>query len=314
MAAEAVHKGKAMQQAQTTHLNSDSDIWQEYIRIQQIGEGMSGQVWRTYHRSTQKFYALKVMQKETFKPSFMQHVLQMEMNLQATMDHPFIVKAEQVFDAPQVVILVMPFLAGGDLTSAFRNRGTQPFGEATVRFWTAQVTSALHYLHGHDIIYGDMKPDNVVLDENRNAHLTDFGLARWVPTGQHQGRRGFGMPNSYLSPEMIRGEPYGFEADIWALGILMYLMMQGRHPFIFPGDSLTDCNAIHSRMIGPDQVSFQHRITNAGADFFVQVLQKERNARIQSCSAAKQHEWLASVDWPSLEAKRMQCPDFNAGL
>eukprot|EP00667_Euglena_gracilis_P006506 EG_transcript_6562 len=294
---------------------SDRIVWQDYIRIQQIGQGMSGQVWRTYHRSSRAFYALKVMQKETFKPHFMHHVLQMEMSLQGAIDHPFIVKVEHIYDAPEMVILVMPFLSNGDLTSAFRGRVNRPFGEAITRFWTAQVISALSYLHRHSIIYGDMKPDNVLLDERRNAHLTDFGLARWVPSGKHIGRRGFGMPNSYLSPEMIKGEPYGMEADLWATGILMYLMVQGRHPFIGPTDSITDCEGIHSRMIGPDVAEVAPgSMTAAGAGFFHKVLQKPMLARLTTAAQARAHPWLASLDWAALEAKSLPCPDPDAAL
>lgn len=309
------HAAVPFKPASKEFLPSDKAIWQDYIRMQQIGQGMSGQVWRTYHRSSRSFHALKVMEKETFKPHFMHHVLQMEMTLQAAMDHPYIVKVEHVFETPQMVVLVMPFMANGDLTHAFRTRPSHRFGEAIVRFWTAQVVSALTYLHRHSIIYGDMKPDNVLLDDQNFAHLTDFGLARWVPSGQHLGRQGFGMPNSYLSPEMIKGEPYGCEADLWAVGVLMYLMALGRHPFINPGDSMTDCEAIHTRMIGPDPPTFSPNvISSAGEDFFLQLLQKPTSVRMKTVDQVKAHRWFRGFDWAALESKQLKSPDPGAGL
>jgi serine/threonine-protein kinase len=125
--------------------------------------------------------------------------------------------------------VAMQWLGGGDLREYLESKGKMP-AKDLAKILT-QVTGALDAAHAADIIHRDLKPDNIVLDEDGNAYLTDFGIAKRI------GYKAItsmgvviGSPN-YLSPEQIMGETVSSRTDIFALGFMIYEMLTGKHPF-----------------------------------------------------------------------------------
>ena len=101
--------------------------------------------------------------------------------------------------------------------------------EDTVMFWTHQLVEAIGYLHSKDILHRDIKMLNVLIDENSNLKLCDFGMSVMIPEGE-QAKGMCGTP-AYMAPELIKHKPYRFEPDWWSLGIILYELVNKRNPF-----------------------------------------------------------------------------------
>ena len=188
------------------------------------------QVWKV--RYDGKFYAMKAIRKEFFERKNMFGLLKSERALLATIRHPFITRLRYAFQTPRRAFLVMDYINGGELGRHLKKDPRRFWDEDRVRLYTAQLVLAFEYLHGLGVLYRDLKIDNVMFDADGHAVLIDLGLAKKMAGAKEEGsRQYFGVPNMYFSPEMLRGEDFGFESDWWALGVLVYGMLMGSVPF-----------------------------------------------------------------------------------
>ena len=151
---------------------------------------------------------------------------------QAT-NHPFLVGMHSCFQDPARLYFVIEFVNGGDLMFHMQKQRKLP--EDHARFYSAEIVLALNFLHSRFVIYRDLKLDNVLLDSDGHIKLTDYGMCKEGMVGENAVTYTFcGTPN-YIAPEILRGLPYGFSVDWWALGVLMYEMMAGKSPFDLAG-------------------------------------------------------------------------------
>mmetsp|Transcript_28736 Transcript_28736/g.13303 ORF Transcript_28736/g.13303 Transcript_28736/m.13303 type:complete len:126 (+) Transcript_28736:786-1163(+) len=121
----------------------------------------------------------------------------------------------------------MTYMRGGELF--FHLKEANRFPEERAKFYAACIAMGLGYLHSMDIIYRDLKPENVLLDDLGYASLTDFGMAKYVPMGE-QTNSFCGTPE-YISPEILTGKGHNRQADWWSFGTLIYEMIVGIPPF-----------------------------------------------------------------------------------
>ncbi|RKO96285.1 hypothetical protein CXG81DRAFT_2381, partial [Caulochytrium protostelioides] len=196
-----------------------------YAIIRTLGTGSFGRVHLVQEKTTQTYYALKVLRKsELIRLRQVEHTIN-EKHILEAIEHPYLVSCRASFQDPAHIYLVMDFVRGGELFSYLRK--CTRFPTHIARFYTAQVVLAFEYLHSKDIIYRDLKPENLLLDERGNIRITDFGFAKvvtditWTLCG---------TPD-YLAPEIIQSKGYGRAVDWWALGILLYEMIAGHPPF-----------------------------------------------------------------------------------
>eukprot|EP00669_Euglena_mutabilis_P007287 TRINITY_DN2620_c0_g1_i1.p1 TRINITY_DN2620_c0_g1~~TRINITY_DN2620_c0_g1_i1.p1 ORF type:complete len:432 (+),score=79.88 TRINITY_DN2620_c0_g1_i1:1120-2415(+) len=276
----------------------------ELIRV--LGKGAFGKVWKVRRKGNGREYAMKVMSKRHFAKENMVDLLKGEQETLARVRHPYLVGLRWAWQTSDRAFLVMDYMPGGELLGHLNRRPQRRFPEAWAKVYAAQVTLALEHLHGLSILYRDMKPDNVVLDGDGNAMLIDFGLALALPPHTKEGgRRYFGKPNYYLSPEMIRGEPFGLEADWWMFGVMLYELLTGTLPWM--GALPTEVHRMIISPLYPVRVE-QGVCSPAAVDFLTALLCKDLNWRMCTVAAVKAHPWFADISWEKLAAKQVPAP------
>uniref|UniRef100_A0A7S4BY39 cGMP-dependent protein kinase n=1 Tax=Chrysotila carterae TaxID=13221 RepID=A0A7S4BY39_CHRCT len=190
-----------------------------------LGVGTFGRVRLVVHTPTQTPYALKCMRKgQVVALKQVEHVMN-EKNILAMCNHPFLLGLAATFKDEEELYMLMELSLGGELFSVLRDR--VKFDEPAGRFYAANVASAFEYLHSRKIVYRDLKPENLLLDADGYLKVVDFGFAKII-----EGRTWTlcGTPE-YLAPEIISNKGHNLAVDWWALGILIFELLNGTPPF-----------------------------------------------------------------------------------
>ncbi|CAG8656196.1 12636_t:CDS:2, partial [Dentiscutata heterogama] len=190
-----------------------------------LGTGSFGRVHLVQSKHNNKYYAMKVLKKsEVVRLKQVEHTNN-EKHILEQVQHPFLVNLWGTFQDSCNLYMVMDYVVGGELFSILRK--TQRFPDHVAKFYAAEVILAFEYLHSKDIIYRDLKPENLLLDRNGHIKITDFGFAKYVPDITWTL---CGTPD-YLAPEIIQSKGYGKAVDWYSLGVLIFEMLAGYPPF-----------------------------------------------------------------------------------
>ncbi|NXF39481.1 KGP2 kinase, partial [Nyctibius bracteatus] len=187
-----------------------------------------------------RLLALKRIRKARVVRTGQQEHVRTERRVLAGSHSPFVVGLFGTFRDGQHVYLLLEFCPGGELWTKLRE--VRCFEEPLAVFCCACVVEALEYLHGRSIIYRDLKPENLMLDQRGYVKLVDFGFAKELGRGEKT--YSFCGTPEYLAPEMLRQEGHDFAVDFWMLGILAFELLVGRPPF-----HSTDPRQIYSRIL-----------------------------------------------------------------
>jgi serine/threonine-protein kinase len=245
-----------------------------------IGEGGMASVYQAYEESNRRYVALKVLPKHIAESRQFAARFQQEAHVIAQLRHPNILPVYDAGEDEGYTYIAMPLVTGGTLMRLLRGRPLPP--RQTLRV-LSQVGSALDYAHSMGFIHRDVKPSNVLLDEDGNCLLMDFGLAKVLASSAQLTRSGstLGTP-MYMSPEQGRGEKVDGRSDLYALGVMLYQMATGRVPF--DGDTPINIIFKHIREPLPPPSALNPAIPAAVEQVIFKATAKDPNERYQSAA------------------------------
>ena len=277
-----------------------------------IGKGSQGKIFLVQRRNNpREVYAMKSIGKEKMLDYGLIDQTKLEKNILCDNDNPFLVDMLYTFQTEDKIMFILPFKRGGDMFQLMRNAGR--FAEDRCRFYIIQIVLGLSYLHQNNVIYRDVKPENILMDEDGYICLSDFGMSKLM---KDSGSKASAAPQmgavDYLAPEMIDNEHYGAQVDWWGVGILTYEMIVGFPPF-YTGNRRNTVmfKNIKSKEVYLDVKKHGIDMTADCMDFIRKCLQKDPNQRLGATRGAKElleHPWLAELDSDKIMKKKIEAP------
>lgn len=275
----------------------------DFELLKVVGKGSFGKVFQVRKKDTGNIYAMKVLKKEQLLKRKQVAHTQTERKVLEEIDNPFIVSLRFAFQTQDKLYMVLDYFTGGELFFHLKSNGR--FSEELARFYAAEITLALECLHKHTIVYRDLKPENVLLDEEGHIRLTDFGLSKESISGNTLTHTFCGTPE-YLAPEVIHGAGYNKAVDWWSLGTLLYEMITGLPPFFN-----TNVHIMYERIMRA-QLTFPPYVSPEAVSLLTGLLQRNPAARLGSgprdAEELKEHPFFKSIDWTKLYNKQITPP------
>lgn len=198
----------------------------------EIAKGAIGIVWRGLDTQTGERVAVKQLRPEAAEQPELVEAFLAEARILAELDHPSVIRTRDLVQTDGQYALILDLVNGVDLRRRLRADG--PLPPSVAADVVAQVADALSYVHQRGIVHGDIKPGNILVPvDGSPVRLADFGIARRVPwaTGRGEAERATHATPEYVAPEVVSGEPPLPNADVYALGIVLYELLCGRTPY-----------------------------------------------------------------------------------
>lgn len=244
---------------------------QNLRRVGKIGCGTSGVVHLVKHQETGFKYALKRVEKVNGK---VPQEVKREIEVLIEHDHPFIMRMVKALETPTHVYLLTEHIPGGELHAAIRSISTV-LSRWQAMFYTGSMLLMLETLNNSNIVYRDLKPENVMLDEHGYLKLIDFGSAKRLEPCCPRTFTMVGTPH-YMAPEVMRGKGYGIEVDVWALGVVLYELVCGYLPF---GDHLENTSEVCKAVLAGD-LKFPRDVDASGVELIAGLLNPRPHQRL----------------------------------
>eukprot|EP01120_Amphizonella_sp_Union-15-10_P001174 TRINITY_DN11229_c0_g1_i1.p1 TRINITY_DN11229_c0_g1~~TRINITY_DN11229_c0_g1_i1.p1 ORF type:complete len:402 (-),score=57.38 TRINITY_DN11229_c0_g1_i1:80-1285(-) len=276
---------------------------QDFTILCKVGEGGYGKVYQVQKRDkNEQIYAMKVLRKDCIIQQDVVENTKTERDVLIKVRHPFIVNLRYAFQTKGRLYLVMDFVNGGQLFHHLRNQAM--FSESWVKFFAAELVLALDHLHSMGIIHRDLKPENILLDSDGHIILTDFGFAK--ENIEATRATSFCGTIEYMSPQMIKHEPYGYETDWWSLGVLIYDLLVGKPPFMAKNPK-----ALQKKIL-TQTLKLPNYITTSAVSLIRGLVNRDVKKRL-SVKEILRHNFFKGIDWKKL-ALREIAPPFRPSL
>ncbi|CAD8063553.1 unnamed protein product [Paramecium sonneborni] len=267
-----------------------------YIFHKLLGKGSFGEVYYATRKSDGEGFAIKTLCKERVFSKNLTRYAQTEKNVLSVMKHPFIVRLHAAFQNSQKLFMVLDFCPGGDLGQLLTKH--VKFSEEISKFYICEIILALESLHKNCIIFRDLKPDNVVLDQTGHARLTDFGLSK---EGIYDNiTKSFCGSIAYLSPEVLMKKGHSRTVDWYLVGVLLYEMIVGLPPYYHQNREQLFENIKKGVLKIPKHMSEDAR------DLIKRLLIRDPAQRLGSKNDAedlKQHPFFKDINWDKIQNK-----------
>ncbi|KAK3034041.1 hypothetical protein RJ639_032963 [Escallonia herrerae] len=251
----------------------------DYEKLQVLGHGNGGTVYKVRHKRTSAVYALKVVHGDS--DSAVRRQIFREMEILRRTDSPFVVRCHGIFEKPGGdVAILMEYMDAGTLDTLLKSNGT--FSEPSLANIARQVLNGLNYLHSHKIIHRDIKPSNLLVNRDMEVRIADFGVSK-IMCRTLDACNSYVGTCAYMSPERFDPDTYGanyngYAADIWSLGLTLMELYMGHFPFL-PAGQRPDWATLMCAICFGEPPSLPEGASDEFRSFMECCLQKESGKR-----------------------------------
>ena len=290
-----------------TKLDSATLSLGDFEPRQTLGTGTFGRVrlvrFKPEKAPAKSFFALKIMRKaDIVRLKQVEHILS-EARLLSELVHPFIVNMCASFQDDTRLYMLLEYVQGGELFSHLRKE--RRLKDDAARFYASEIILALDYLHARNIVYRDLKPENVLITRLGTLKIADFGFAKLLERGRTY--TVCGTPE-YLSPEIIQNKGHGLSTDWWSLGVLVYEMLAGFPPFSDESPLVT------YELIKNGRVEYPAFFDSKAKSFVSKLLVVDVSKRLgclrEGAQDVMRHRWFSKTDWQGVLDRLVTPPHF----
>jgi len=277
-------------------------IIENYKLLRPLEQGKFGVVFLGKHLLTGEKVAIKVIDKLQHKQRTLDEIKR-EAEIIKRLDHPNIIKVNQIIDTEKVFYIIMEYASNGDLFHRL-DLGRMDENEAREKF--SQILLAVRYCHDvQNVIHRDLKPDNVLFDSQCNIKIADFGLSEEFTPGELLNT--FCGTPEYMAPEVFKGQKFdGPKVDVWSLGIMLYEMLTATIPF--PGSDWPQIieRVLRGKYYEPEYLSEKCK------DLIRKMLVLDPSKRA-TLNEVLEHDWVKSMADMKIESKRRSRTTSHCG-
>ncbi|CAK4710677.1 hypothetical protein LEN26_019725 [Aphanomyces euteiches] len=277
----------------------------KYVLGSVIGTGSTSVCHLCESKATGEQFACKIIDKRAIqsKSDDLLEQFQVEIQVLQSLDHPNIIHMEDVYQTDSRICMVTELMEGGELFDYVVHKGT--LSEVEASCLVRKITSAIAYMHACGVVHRDLKPENLLLTSkspNAEVKIIDFGLAKLLHDSQ---TRSFLGTRGYLAPEMLRRQSYSKSIDVWALGVIVYVLLCGCLPFNDDGSKINSDKAARAKF-GLRFPRWASGLSESAKDLLRHLLEVDSEKRYTAEQACL-HPWVTGQRTPN---KFLESPNY----
>ena len=267
--------------------------------IKELGSGNFGFVNLVRSRKNKQLYALKALNLYQIKKEKLESCVELEKNTLLKVDHPLIMKMVKYLKNDNFIFFIMEYIKGKELWEVIREIGL--LNKEQTQFYGASMLIALNYLHHKKIIYRDIKPENIMVNDMGYIKLIDFGTVKEI---SERTTTVIGTPH-YMAPEIVKGAGYTFQVDIWSIAVCMYEFFCGKLPF---GEDYDDPMDVY-KAVNKEELKFPPYIHDKEfIDLEMKMLRKSPTNRLWKLEQIKEEPYFKHFEWNKLISLSLNPP------
>ena len=267
--------------------------------VKELGSGNFGFVNLVRSRKNKQLYAIKAQNLYQIKKEKLETCIELEKNVLLKTDHPFIMKMVKYMKNENFIFFLMEYIKGKELWEVIRDIGL--LNKEQTQFYSGSMLLAINYLHKKKVIYRDIKPENIMVNDIGYIKIIDFGTVKEI---KERTSTIIGTPH-YMAPEIVKGGGYTFQVDIWSIAVCMYEFFCGKLPF---ADDYDDPMMVYKSVMN-EELDFPHYIHDDAFKHLLQkMLRKNPTNRLWKFQQIKQDPYFKGFDWNKLISLSLNPP------